>query len=68
LLNELEQFNPELLDKKRILVISKCDLIDSELEEEMKKQLPALPCVFISAVANKGIIELKDLIWKELNS
>ncbi len=68
LLNELEQFNPELLDKKRILVISKCDLIDQELEDEMRKQLPALPCLFISAIANKGIMELKDLIWKELNS
>lgn len=68
LLNELEQFNPELLDKKRILVISKSDLIDTELEDEMKKQLPPLPCLFISAVANKGITELKDLIWKELNS
>jgi len=67
LLNELEQFNPELLDKKRILVISKCDLIDQELEDEMRKQLPALPCLFISAIANKGIMELKDLIWKELN-
>lgn len=68
LLNELEQFNPELLDKKRILVISKCDLIDKELEDEMKEHLPSLPCVFISAIANRGITELKDLIWKELNS
>lgn len=68
LLNELEQFNPELLDKKRILVVSKCDLIDKELEDEMRKNLPLLPCVFISAISNKGITELKDLIWKELNS
>lgn len=68
LLNELEQFNPELLDKKRILVISKCDLIDKELEEEMKKQLPPVPYIFMSAVTNQGITELKDLIWKELNS
>jgi GTPase len=68
LLNELEQFNPELLDKKRILVISKSDLIDEELELEIKNLLPPLPCVFISAIANKGIMELKDLIWKELNS
>jgi GTP-binding protein len=68
LLNELEQFNPELLDKKRIIVISKCDLIDKELEDEMKQHLPPLPCVFISAIANRGITELKDLIWKELNS
>lgn len=68
LLNELEQFNPELLDKNRILVISKCDLIDKELEDEMRKNIPPLPCVFISAIANKGITELKDLIWKELNN
>jgi GTP-binding protein len=68
LLNELEQFNPELVDKKRILVISKCDMIDKELEEEIKKNLPPIPSLFISSIANKGIIELKDLIWKELNS
>ncbi len=68
LLNELEQFNPELLDKKRIMAISKSDLIDKELEDELRQQLPGLPFVFISAIANKGITELKDLIWKELNS
>ena len=68
LLNELEQFNPELLDKKRILVVSKCDMIDKELEDEIKKNLPPIPSLFISSVANKGITELKDLIWKELNS
>jgi GTPase len=68
LLNELEQFNPELLDKKRILAISKSDLIDKELEEEIAKNLPAIPAVFISAVSNRGIAELKDLLWKELNT
>jgi len=67
LLNELQQYNPELLDKKRILAITKCDLIDSELVEMLKEGLPDIPKVFISAVANQNIDALKDLIWKTLN-
>lgn len=67
LLNELKQYNPELLDKKRILAISKCDYADKELTEEMEKDLPDIPYVFISAVAGTGITELKDTLWKALN-
>lgn len=68
LLNELKQYNPELLDKDRILAISKSDMLDEELTEEIKKNLPEIPCIFISSVAQKGLTELKDLIWKTLNS
>ncbi len=67
LINELEQFNPELIDKQRILAITKCDLIDDELKNEIKKELPNIPYVFISSVAQIGLDKLKDLIWKELN-
>ena len=67
LLNELKHFNPELLDKKRILAISKSDLLDDELKEELEKDLPDIQHVFISAVQNRGIAELKDLIWTTLN-
>ncbi len=68
LLNELKQFNPELLDKQRILAITKSDLLDDELVRETKKELPkGVPYIFISSVAQKGITELKDMLWKELN-
>lgn len=66
LLAELEDYNPELMHKPRILAISKSDLLDEELQEEMKGQIPAVPYVFISAVAQKGIQELKDLLWKSI--
>lgn len=68
LLSELEKYNPELLDKKRILAITKSDLLDKELTKEIKQDLPDIPYVFISSIAQKGIKELKDLIWKELHS
>ena len=68
LLNELKQFNPELLDKQRILAISKSDLLDEELMDEIKKELPDVPAVFISSVAQQGLTELKDLLWKALNA
>ena len=68
LLNELKKYNPELLDKKRVLAISKADLLDDELMKEMEKDLPAVPYVFISAVAGFHIPQLKDLLWKYLNS
>jgi len=68
LLNELKQHNPELLDKKRILAISKSDLLDDELRTEITKELPdELPNVFICSITNDGIDSLKDLIWQELH-
>ena len=69
LLNELKQFNPEMLDKHRVLAITKCDLLDDELIEMLKETLPHdLPVIFISSVTGKGLPELKDILWKELNS
>ena len=69
LLNELQQFNPEMLDKHRVLAVTKCDLLDEELIEMLKETLPSdLPVVFISAVSGYGLDELKDILWKELNS
>lgn len=69
LLNELEQFNPELLHKRRLLAITKADMLDNELIAAMKKEIPEeIPSVFISSVSGFGIQELKDLIWKSLNS
>lgn len=68
LLNELTQYNPELADKKRVLAISKTDLLDDELQEEISKDLPDIPYVFISAVTNSGLSKLKDVLWIELNS
>ena len=68
LLGELQKYNPELLDKDRILAISKSDMLDEELIAEIKEELPTdLPALFISSVAQQGITELKDLIWKKLN-
>ena len=69
LLNELANFNPELLDKGRVLAITKCDLLDDELIEMLKLSLPeGVPTVFISAVTGFGLQELKDLLWQEMNS
>ena len=68
LLNELKQYNPELLHKERLLAITKSDMLDDELIGQMKKDIPNIPYVFISSVAQKGIVELKDLIWKHLTN
>ena len=69
LLNELRKFNPEMLEKHRVLAVTKSDLLDDELIEMLKETLPDdLPVVFISAVTGKGIDELKDILWQELNS
>ena len=69
LLNELREFNPELMDKSRVLAISKSDMLDDELRSELAKELPeGVPAVFISAVTGQGIAELKDLLWREINS
>ncbi|TXC78445.1 GTPase ObgE [Luteibaculum oceani] len=66
--NELNQFNPELMHKKHLLAITKCDMLDDELMEEIKKEVPSgVPVSFISSVANIGIQELKDQIWKSIN-
>jgi len=68
LLNELNEYNPELMHKPRLLAITKSDMLDEELQQEMKKELPAdIPAVFISSVAQKGISELKDMLWTEIN-
>ncbi|HNW56412.1 MAG TPA: GTPase ObgE [Bacteroidales bacterium] len=68
LINELKMYNPELLDKKRILAISKSDMLDKELMDEMKKELPDIPGIFISSLTKEGLTTLKDMIWKELNN
>ena len=68
LLHELEQFNPELLVKERVLAITKCDLIDPEIEQELLPQLPeGIPHVFISSVSGEGLKELKEELWKALH-
>ena len=66
LLKELEKYNPELLDKARLLAITKSDLLDEELQEEIEKELPEIPYLFISAVTNTGLVRLNDIIWKML--
>ncbi|GAA3616580.1 GTPase ObgE [Flavivirga amylovorans] len=70
LLDELRRYNPEMLDKERIIAISKCDMLDDELKAELKKELDnelPIPYLFISSVAQQGITELKDVLWKMLN-
>jgi len=67
LLNELKQFNPELLDKSRLLAVTKCDLVDEKQIEKLRKKLPDVPSVFISSVSMLGIPKLKDMLWKLLN-
>jgi len=67
LLGELKLYNPELLDKNRVLAITKSDLLDDELMEEIKSDLPKIPYVFISALTNTGLLSLKDLLWQQLN-
>jgi GTP-binding protein len=73
LLNELRQFNPEMLEKHRVLAVTKCDLLDEELIEMLKESLSEgdvgrIPVVFISAVTGFGLDELKDVLWRELNA
>jgi len=75
LMNELQQHNPELVDKRRVIAITKCDMIDDELQEQLMNEIPIdkmndgmkVPVLFISAVANKGIVELKDVLWDLMN-
>lgn len=68
LLDELGKYNPELLDKRRVLAISKADLLDDELMGEMEEEIDVSPHVFISSVSGKGIDSLKDILWRSLNS
>jgi GTP-binding protein len=67
LVNELKMYNPELLDKKRALAITKCDLIDEQAKKKIAKHLPDIPAVFISSVTGDGIDRLKDMLWENLN-
>ena len=68
LLGELKKYNPQLLDKNRILAISKSDMLDQELKDEIAEDLPQdMTCLFISSVAQQGLMELKDAIWQKLN-
>ena len=69
LINELEQYNPELLNKQFVIAISKSDMLDEELKAAIEKELPAdIPHLFISSLTNSGLVELKDLLWKILNT
>ncbi|MBN1597736.1 MAG: GTPase ObgE [Bacteroidales bacterium] len=67
LLKELEKYNPELLDKKRVLAITKSDMLDEELIVEIKPDLPSVPYVFISSIAQTNLEKLKDILWQQLN-
>jgi GTPase len=67
LINELKMYNPELLDKKRVLAVSKSDMLDEELIDEIRNVLPDIPRVFISSITGQGLNTLKDMLWKELN-
>ena len=67
LLRELTAFNPDLQDKQRVLAVTKSDMLDDELLEALRGDLPDIPTVFISSVTGQGITELKDLLWNELN-
>jgi GTP-binding protein len=70
LLDELRRYNPEMLDKDRLIAISKSDMLDAELKLEMKQELDknlGAPYLFISSVAQQGLTELKDRLWEMLN-
>jgi GTP-binding protein len=69
LLNELKEYNPELLDKHRVLAITKCDLLDEELKEEIQIEIPAdIQSFLISSVTEEGLSALKDALWQKLNA
>jgi GTPase len=71
LVNELEQYNPEMLDKQRLVVISKCDMLDDELKNELilslNKDFKDIPYLLISSVAQQGLAVLKDTLWEMLH-
>lgn len=66
--NELKEFNPELMQKPHLLAVTKSDMLDDELKAEMEKELPQIPHIFISSVAQQGLVELKDMLWKAINA
>ncbi|PST81882.1 GTPase ObgE [Pedobacter yulinensis] len=66
--SELRDYNPELMQKPHLLAVTKSDMLDEELREEMKAQLPPMPVIFISSVTQKGIPELKDMLWQAINT
>lgn len=66
--NELREFNPELMQKPHLLAVTKSDMLDEELKAEMEKELPKIPHIFISSVAQQGLVELKDMLWKAINA
>lgn len=69
LIDELRKYNPELLDKRRVMAVTKCDLLDEELTDAMRPSLPEdLPVVFISSINGTGLPTLRDLLWRALNS
>jgi GTPase len=68
LIKELEKYNPELMDKKRVLAISKSDMLDEELTNEIRKDLPDLPRIFFSSITGQGLDRLKEMLWKVLNA
>ena len=69
LLHEVSEFNPELSEKRRVLAVSKSDMLDDELRDEIARELPDdIPTVFISSVTGQGLTELKDLLWREINA
>lgn len=66
--NELREFNPELMQKPHLLAVTKSDMLDEELKAEIEKELPQIPHIFISSVAQQGLVELKDMLWKAINA
>ena len=69
LLSELQKYNPELLDKQRVLAVTKCDMIDDEMQQQLQAHLPeGIDVVFISAVSGKGIAQLKDLLYQKITA
>ena len=68
LLNELKQYNPELLDKQRVIAVTKSDMLDDELKAEIRRHMPRkVPYLFICSLTGEGIPQLKDLLWRTLN-
>jgi len=68
LINELQEYNPEMLQKDFLIAISKSDMLDDELKQAIEKELPEnIPHVFISSLTQQGLMQLKDMLWQLLN-